>query len=202
MRARLVTVVCQPPAALCTLGILLSAAVSAAPVPADARASLYYPTAVGAKLVYAFGDGTECETVVVTDVKVEGDAKVVTEVSQMADRKVTAKSVVSEKGLFESEMGMLKEDPPLCLLKLPHKSGQTWELVSRNRGVLKRVRTAYGPESVKVPAGAFDAIRVVEEYPESPGKKVTYWYAAGVGVVKVENGSRTVVLKSFSSGSK
>jgi hypothetical protein len=180
-------------AALCTLNVLLSA---------DARPPLYYPTTVGAKRVYALADGTECETVVVTDVRVEGDMTVVTEVSQMENREVTLKKRVSEKGLFQSELGMLKEDPPLCLLKLPHKSGQAWELVSRNPGVLKRVRTAYGPESVEVPAGKFNAIRVVEEYPGNPKLQYTHWCALGVGVVKVESSERTVVLKSYSSGKK
>ena len=44
----------------------------------------------------------------------------------------------------------------LCVLKLPHKDGNSW----KNEPHSKHVYTAKKVETVKVPAGTFEAIRV------------------------------------------
>ena len=87
---------------------------------------------------------------------------------------------------------------PECLLKLPHKDGQEWEvdLGPANGGTAKL--TAVGRETVETPAGRFDAIRVERV----GGNAATYWFAEGIGLVKYTHNKSEGILKSFAPGTK
>ena len=69
--------------------------------------------------------------------------------------------------------------------------------------------TTAGLEEVEVPAGKFKALRVELEVKEQSGRavaapqRVRYWFAAGVGLVKMEvvgmKEPNTRLLKSFTT---
>jgi len=50
---------------------------------------------------------------------------------------------------------------------------------------------------VTTPAGKFEAVPVAIQAGADAKNTNTYWYAAGVGMVKWKSGSRTVVLSKF-----
>jgi hypothetical protein len=55
-------------------------------------------------------------------------------------------------------------------------------------------------ERVRVPAGEYDAVVVDKQVGRHP-PLLTFWYARGVGLVKIVNGERTLkALKSFTQG--
>jgi hypothetical protein len=158
--------------------LLIAVAVGLAPVAAEApavpvapppRAVLpYFPTTVGAKWVRVVkgkvAKATE-RVEVVTAVERVTTGTVVSVGLLDADGKTyrAGKYALSDQGLnwVESLTGPLPV--PWCLLKLPHRPGQTWG-VGGAPG-LDTSLTAHGPERVEVPAGAFDCVRVEEHDP-------------------------------------
>lgn len=84
------------------------------------------------------------------------------------------------------------------MLKSRLKPGESWEVPGGSK------RTVSGPEEVKVPAGKYQALKVVWE---TEGRTFTSWYAPGVGEVKrtiKSCGQETAYrsLKSFTEGKK
>ena len=75
-------------------------------------------------------------------------------------------------------------DPAMCLLKLPLKAGREWAMKSKIEGTEFQLTATTGkPESIKVPAGTFEAVPVVQTGTIG-GKpfEATHWYALGVGL--------------------
>jgi len=176
---------------------LATEAAPAAPALKSKSPALYYPTTVGAKWVYQ-DPGAE-KTFVVSRVE-EKDGAFVVDVAEGPDgREVLCQQMrVSPEGVFRLSVAGTKYPNPECLLKLPHKDGQEWEfdLGDANGGAAKL--TAVGRETVETPAGKFDAIKI-ERVGNTPA---TYWFAEGVGLVKVTSGKWERVLKSFIPGKK
>jgi hypothetical protein len=181
---------------------LLLVAAPAAPIPKEKPQTPYYPTQKGAKWVYHFnGDDAP---LVVTGVEEKDGAVIVSEEfrTNLATQPVVRTKVsVSGKGLFLVAALDRAVDPPIGLLKLPHKPGNKWENTGRNPDRTETC-TAFGPEEVEVPAGKYQAIRVEAEFAIG-GKpyRSTAWYAPGVGLVrKVHPDGEVQVLKSFTPG--
>lgn len=178
---------------------LLAAVAPAAPVPTHlmkpAAPVYYFPVAVGAKWVYA-GQGRD-EELVVTDVDEVDGRKVVT-VQQVAGEQLTPdeKMGVSAAGLSRSECKGQKCDPPLHMLTVPFKPGQAVTWKSDN---IEGTDTIVGVERVKVPAGTFEAVRVDSSYTfGGVTGAAQFWYAPGVGLVKMTyDGGKERVLKAF-----
>lgn len=169
------------------------ALVPAAPVPPGADKPVYYfPTRVGTKWVYD-KTGGEGFGKVVTESEEKDGRFLVTVKGDVKENPWASQYAVSKDGVFKvahklnNDDPFEKYDPPSCLLKLPHKDGNTWETETdklfRRKSVAKKV------ETVKVPAGTFEAIRV-------EGGGVTTWYAPEVGLVKQYDGT-FLELKSF-----
>jgi len=177
-------------------GAACSASSSTAPLPP--QSPCYFPMKVGTKWVYQYGDK---ETVqVLTAIEAIDGAIIVTVTEQRPEPDLPRyeKIAVSDKGLFVFETceGVIKVAHKDCLLKLPHKAGQTWKEAPASPTEPGKY-TSYGPELVEVPAGKYQAIRVVLEYDGTPPDRVTTWYAPNVGMVKWAIGDRARVLKSF-----
>jgi hypothetical protein len=165
-----------------------------APAPHE-KVVYYFPVTVGAKWVYICdNDRGLGYTRVVTSVKDgKNGAKIVIVDELSLSGKETRVIEVSNQGLFA-----LDEKAPekkFCLLKLPHKNGQTWDEVGGITFFTVDL-TAYGPEKRTVPAGTFECIRVksiLRDYTMyAPGIGMVESYGAGAGV--------HLVLKSFSPG--
>ena len=188
--------------------VLPLATAPAAPVPPDdGQRNLYFPTRKGVKWVYQSAKGTT-STEVVTDVK-ENSGVFTVWVGQEVDGKIEPLHTlaVSQKGVFlVAERGQTTYDPPLCELKLPLPRGEMWEmrtkLVMKNDSSNLTASYTAQAETVKVPAGKFEAVRVMakSQLDEDEGHfRATFWYARGVGVVKFESGNVRRELKTFTS---
>lgn len=176
---------------------LFLAAAPAAPVPTGPRLSLapppFFPTSVGTKWVYQDGDYEWTE--IITAVETQKDGAFNISISRVgSDGKTTLwdQVLVSDRSLTRLAVKGVPFKKPVCLLKLPHKSEQTWENDFNGRALTFE---AFEPERIKVPAGEYEALPVEVQRPGWGNE--TYWYARGVGLVKMEISSGDTVLKSF-----
>ena len=183
--------------------LCLKAAGPAAPDPHPKDPPPNNPTAVGARWVYRTADGTD-EVRTVTKVETRGRDVIVHEARVTGDEDIPlGATAVSPSGLSRPSSGGRDLDPPLPLLKLPAKPGETWEWTSPFDGARHKYKTR-GEEEVAVPAGKYKAVAVEDEFARG-GKPVrgVYWYAPGVGLVKAVTKSEAgeqvgLALKSFS----
>jgi len=166
----------------------LLAATLAAPVPKAKAPPLYFPTTVGATWVYE-RDGGE-EAVTVSAVEKDGDDLVVTRTS--ADKRGIKYGtvVVSADGLRQPRE--LADGKVGWVLKTTVRDGDSWDVPDGGK------RTVHGPEEVEVPAGKYQALRVVWE---RDGETVTSWYAPDMGEVKrtTKRGEEEVVFRALKS---
>lgn len=187
----------------CAAAALLVVAVApAAPVPSHlGRPPVYYfPTTVGAKLEYE-EPGRQI-TMIVTDVRDQGGAKVVSVGRLAPDDSVTPlmTMAVTGTGLYRLERGGHKLPAPEVWLRLPAEPGDAWDYPTGDLSIQPagNVRSAVvGTEEVTVPAGTFRCVGVrclVRD------RSVTYWYAPEVGLVKTEAATWTEVLKTYTPG--
>jgi hypothetical protein len=194
-----------------------STAGAAPPMPKDEKPDeLYFPVQVGAKRVTAlknkFGPpmkGGSSQTVTKVEEK-DGKYTVTVEGDSSAGgfrRKSEQVLIVSKDGVFRNKTLDGKESPePLPLLKLPHKEGATWSEDATQNGrtgpePVKVTFTMGKIEEVEVPAGKYKSIRVDQVIEAGGGtQKTTYWYAAGVGMVKLEAGGSITELTEFTPG--
>lgn len=103
------------------------------------------------------------------------------------------------KGLWRLSSGpnsSNKINPPFPVISLPLKAGKKWSFegtITQPRGAVDATATmtASGPETVRTPAGSFQAWKIHVDLaagPKGQQMKVAndYWFAAGVGMVKQE----------------
>jgi hypothetical protein len=188
---------------------ILAMTAGAAPIPNDAKkATLYFPVVVGAKWVYQW-DSEEEEIREVTAVEDQKGAKIVTVSRVGEDNKLSPCEVVSvtEQGLELLSEGGKELKPPVWLLKIPCKSGDSWKCDSNWFGwndVLGATARVRELEELEVPAGKFNTIHVVRQYAlNGQGNKWLDWFAPGVGRVRMEDrldNPFVAVLKSFTPG--
>lgn len=162
----------------------LLAATAAAPVPKARRTSVeFFPTQVGTKWVYDGVFDEVSEEVVESEVsggEVRWTARRTTSLSTEERSYVATRDGVTER----TSRGDRR------LLQFPLVEGDSWEFEQLAPGQA----TTGGWAEVHTPGGVFKAVAV-----STAG--TTRWYAAGVGVVMVQNaGGRKQVLKSFTPG--
>lgn len=200
-------------AVLFALGLFVAPAPSA-PKPKDGeKPAHYFPTTVGTKRVIEMTmRGKSTETIeVVTAVEEKDGMTVVSVGRELGDRVVPFFEYgVSDKGLFRVtlyENGRPRKSPA-CLVHLPATPGETWEEEPPVRAIAKTKYTMGKEEEVEVPAGKFKALRVEVITKPAADRTLhqTFWYAAGVGSVKIVTNDggvdRVTVLKSFTPGKK
>ncbi len=188
--------------------VVVAAVAPAAPVPklAGKGETRYYPTTLGAKWVYTDASGDD--VLVISKVEEVKGAKVVTVERVEGEKRFPFEKVrVSEGGVARVAIPQGEFDPPLVLLSVPFKVGDAWTYRGAGAGTLAQQRTSavFGSEKVTVPAGTFDAVRVDAEYTIAFGQATvkhscSFWYAPGVGLVKMKDGNAERVLKSFTPG--
>jgi len=185
---------------LSILVLFAASAAIAAPVPKGEKPEeLYFPVQVGAKWVMAIGRLTWTETV--TKVQEKEGKYNVTVSREQGDATVEVAYEVSKDGVFRTSWAGMEEDKPRLFLKLPYKEGTTWtheRIQAGGRQNVVQTHTMGKQEEVEVPAGKYKAIRVesVVEFLDGP-QKLTEWYAAGIGMIKMEFSDGAIELKEF-----
>jgi hypothetical protein len=166
--------------------------------PKAAPAVLYFPTRVGDRRVYRYGEKEFTD--IVDRVEQVGETKVVTVTRRTGKGTpdLAERIAVSEKGLARLESFGWRLDPPVWLLKLPAKTGFEWSRArDSDTGKYLDIRTIRGSEMIEVPAGRYSAVKVTLRTTIDNRQKGVFWFAPGVGLVKSEYGDKTQILKSF-----
>ncbi len=103
-------------------------------------------------------------------------------------------------GLALIESGGAKHANPRYIIKPNMKQGDSWTWDAA--GYVEK-RTVGKLQEITVPAGKFKALPVEFEYNQNGTvfRKGTVWYAAGVGLIRIDSdGEDTQVLKAFTRG--
>jgi hypothetical protein len=190
------------------VAMLMSFGAVAAPVPKHLmpKEVPYYPTEVGTKWVYIQNDMERPEEI--TKSEAQGGALRLT-VQVGAKGELTVTSDVSKDEVIERTSGNFKIDR--TVLRFPLKEGDSWDFVCPIQKGLHAESgkiTVCETEDVTVPAGKFRATKVVFTVTEVNGEArpiphaYTFWYAQGIGLVRLEYRGGEKVLKSFTPGKK
>jgi hypothetical protein len=113
---------------------------------------------------------------------------------------VVEKLALRGDGLYRDGAEGMEMAPPLCLLQLPHKPGDTWKAASTLGATpVSGTFTAGEEEEVTVPAGKFRAVPVTSQDFRigNVSMRLACWYVSGKGLVKqrLEVGGRVEVLE-------
>ncbi len=96
--------------------------------------------------------------------------------------------------------------PPILILKLPPKQGESWKVDSKGDGKTFRGTFQLAEQEITVPAGTYKTIRVASQDLEVNSLKptITTFFAQGVGMVKqiIEMGDAKIEidLEKFEAG--
>lgn len=172
---------------------------AAAPVPKHLMTTsppIYFPTAAGAEWVYE-----NRRPLFVSDVRSRDGVTVVTVMGRANTGPFVHEVIeIAKAGLFRTRSGNSKFDPPVVLLRTPLKVGNEWTYAYDETNV---VVTIAAVETVEVPAGTFECLRVEAVF-TTAGTETKYveWYAPNVGLVRQagSGGHYTMLLKSFTPG--
>jgi hypothetical protein len=153
------------------------------------KAPDYYPLNEGNKWHYKAGGGAvDQKPVTIHLAKIENiDGEKLARVESSVDGKVVATEhlTATDKGVFRHRYNGAVVTPPICVIKLPFKKGDTWETEAKAGDLKIKVACKAGQEEVEVPAGKFNAISIVTEGDLGTVKILTtLWFADGVGMVK------------------
>jgi|SRR5262245_19680366 len=196
------------------MSVALGTVSQSAPRLKEAKPAYYFPVGVGDKRVVEFDSprGKEELAEVVTAVKEQDGGLLVT--TRFEYRRGIGSDYqfeVSDRGITKVVADGVPLRSPVCHLRLPFKTGETWETEDQLVGQVIYSRatfTAGAEEEVEVPAGKFRAVRVQVVSGQGFGE-TTHWYARGVGIVKSvskksDRGGedQVTVLKSFTPGKR
>lgn len=167
------------------------------------KATYYYPTTVGTKLVFDSTHSNGAKSTItllvknviavkggfrVTALRIVGNGSAINTVTEVASRGVL---------LIGSHD---REHPePELILKLPAIAGDSWP-APKMEGVVDAIHTVGKEVEIEVPAGKFKAIPVTTTLDGRKGAGTTTWYAPGLGsiktVVNLGDAEHVIVLKS------
>lgn len=192
--------------------LLVALAVSpafAAPVPKDFKKTLpdYYPLNPGDEWVYKSA-GKEIR-VVTRDVAEKDGVRTGTLVTLTGETEVATETIrVDKSGVHRTHINALALDPPLTMISFDPTRENKWEVKGRvqNAEIAGTYEVA-GKDEVEVPAGKFTAVNVVADLKLAAAPvTVKYWFAEGVGQVKLQfqvaGQVTTLDLKAYKPGTK
>ena len=110
-------------------------------------------------------------------------------VEMVLDKKIVLTEQLNQtpEGLFRTQLQDAKLSPPLLLLKNPVKSGEQWRTKTQIGAQELTIECQVESERVSVPAGEYDAVKLtVSTQANESDIRSTYWFAAGVGIVRQE----------------
>ena len=149
------------------------------------RSTPYYQLEVGARWEYR-ASGVPMTQEVVKHEVVDGIACALVETT-MRGRVVTREHIgVHEDGVYRHTHNGKPVDPPVCLLKLPPKVGEQWDVVTRVGERPTTTRFTLQEAGVKTPAGVYETLLVSTPAARIGAETVALatWFAPNVGVVK------------------
>jgi hypothetical protein len=153
----------------------------------------FFPLSAGHTWKYRHSEGAEF-TIKVLDAEKQADGTTRYKVESQSGNQVlywyskTDGWVLLHDKVYPDQEGLkAKYDPPKKHLKNPLVKGETWAWNGMSE-VNQQASETYkiiGPETVKVLAGTFRAMKIVGEISDGEATKTrTDWYAEGVGLVK------------------
>lgn len=93
---------------------------------------------------------------------------------------------VQADGIYRYQANKKKLDPPLCILKLPAKAGDSWMVNSTIGETKASGKFKLTEEEVEVPAGKYKTMKATSHGFKIGTRPLTiiYWYTPGTGIVK------------------
>jgi hypothetical protein len=170
----------------------------AAPAPATATTSEYYPLKNGNKWTYRIDEQRSLEMKV--DKFENGEATIVT----MAGNRQVAKDTIQVKGdgIYRTKINDLAITPPIKILELPVKKGTSWEIKSKvqDKEIIGKLTVKDEKEKLKLKDGKeYDCVMVdgPDFKVDGSATKMKLWFCAGKGIVKLsyETGQQEAVLE-------
>jgi hypothetical protein len=171
-------------AAALALALLLTSGPRAAQKKPPPPPAPFYPLKAGDTWEYRRGQ-QKLTTRVVREEALGADTYAVLETT--ADGKTVLEKIAAlPNGVYRAFAEDLSIEPPLCILKLPVKAGETWIVKCKAGGLPIDGTFTVREEDVKVPAGAFKTVRSTSTDFRIGTLKMSlsYWFAPGVGLVK------------------
>jgi hypothetical protein len=164
----------------------------------------YYPLKVETKWHYRVSSGVQEPVEVVNRIakieKIDDQSLARLECSRDGNVTATEHLASTSKGVFRHRTNGIESSPPICLLRYPVKKDDSWNIettVGEEKG--KITCTVLDDKAeIEVPAGKYTAVCVkVEIKTKDKELSTTYWFAAGVGMVKqtLELGITSVKLE-------
>jgi hypothetical protein len=174
------------------------------PKPDPTKPEDYHPIAVGTVWQYKTENGTFTKKVVSHE-RIDGVNCARIEFSFAGQPACFEHIGVKSDGIYRYSYNGVRSDKPVCLLKLPPKKGDTWPVEVKASGETLKGTFKVDEEEIKVPAGTYktfaSALKQDSEKSATPAVGCTYYFAAGVGIVKQEikvgNQLTTVELEKF-----
>jgi hypothetical protein len=173
------------------------------PVPAGKKPKestpppVYYPLKVGNTWDYRLGQRKL--TARVTGEETIGKDKYAILETSGDGKTVVEKVAVLADGIYRAYADGMSITPPLRILKLPVKAGESWTVKSGAGGLGVDGTFTAAEVEVKLPAGTYKAVSAsCPEFRIGTRKMaLTYWFAPGVGLVKqrLQVGERDVVIE-------
>lgn len=168
--------------------VLISGGVLAQPPKDKPNADGYFPLKPKTKWTYKVQDQTI--EVVVASTETSGNDEL-TKVDTLVNGKIVASEVytVRSDGVFRVKVKDDKIDPPVMILKIPAKAGDTWDIKSKvgTQTVSGTFKVKDVKEKIKVMDKEVEAVLVEGENLDVAGTKTTVrtWFVKDKGVVKL-----------------
>lgn len=153
----------------------------------------YFPMRVGDSWTYRMVEGEAEYTLEVMSAEKQANGTTLYLLARNADEEIRWLSktdgwVLLHRETYPRQEGMeVRYETPRQFLKNPLLPGAAWNW--KGKGLMQSEVTetnrVIGPETVRVPAGTFRAMKVISHVSDQDSAVTkTYWYADGVGLVK------------------
>jgi hypothetical protein len=115
---------------------------------------------------------------------------------------------VTSDGIYRYTHSGRKTEPPVRILKLPPKAGETWDVNTKVGADMIKGAFKLSEEEAKVPAGSYKAMVVTADDLDANGTRISFksYYAKDVGMVKQDlevSGQKALIeLEKFTSAKK
>lgn len=179
--------------------------------PKSPDADGYFPLKSKTKWTYKVQDQT-IEVVVSNTDKAPAGGDELTKVDTLVNGKVVASEtyMIRVDGVYRVKVKDDKIDPPVMILKIPAKQGDSWEIKSKvgTQTVSGTFKVKDTKEKINVMGKDAEAIVVEGDNLDVAGTKTTVrtWFVKGVGVVrlsyKIQDAESTLELTKFEEAPK